>query len=242
MNQNGKSHSWVLPAVIVFLVIAGAMAAWNQVLLKELTGAGRETPQVTAPPVEIPPAQPDARPTGEVFRMARMDPSRTFEQSILYVGDKEIARFKSRNDEIYDVEGQIPDGRVEFVNETKQTYGEEHYYNGVRDGAYREYYSKGNIHKEIEYFHGRMMAYSEYFFDGQLRMEADYSDALLFGEDREVGVGRIYHRNGAIMYEWSLTNSAERGVKKAYNFKGELEQVWYYDHNGKLTESINYRK
>jgi len=180
--------------------------------------------------------------TGEVIRKEHLDPSREFSLNILFADGKEIARFKSVEDKIYDIEGKIPDGKVKFINEAKRFYGIENYKNNKRHGTYSEYYFEGKIHKRIEYFYGKKRTMKEYFIDGQVRMESDYTDALFFTNDFEAGRGRIYYRDGTIMYEWNLTNADPNRFKKSYNIKGELSEEKYFDEYGKITRLIEHRK
>ena len=65
---------------------------------------------------------------------------------------------------------------------------------------------------------------------------------IMFTDDIEVGDGKVYYRDGVLMYEWSLTNSNPIRYKISYNKKGELVETKYYDDKGDLIERINHRK
>ena len=176
------------------------------------------------------------------LRKERLDVSREYSQSVIYEDGVEIARFKTKNHKTYDAQGEIPGGNVKFVNESKGTYGIEQYRRGKRNGDYAEYYREGQIKKKAYYFNGKIMRVTEYYIDGTVRMEVDYTDNLMFTDDIEVGVGKVYYRDGVLMYEWSLTNSNPIRYKISYNKKGELVETKYYDDKGDLIERINHRK
>ena len=176
----------------------------------------------------------DSAPEGDVIRKSRFEPNRQFMENIFFVNDKEIARFKSVGEKIYDIEGRIPDGTVKFSDLSHNSYGEEHYIGGQRHGWLREYYENGQMKKEAYYEYGRKMRNNEYFIDGTLRMEENFEDAMRYVEIPETGSGKTYYRDGTLMYEWDLTNMTKNRVTKAYNIKGELVEVRHFDQNGKV--------
>ena len=175
---------------------------------------------------------------GTVTRKTRLDPNRDFSQSIVYLDGKEMARFKSREGDIYDLTGSIPNGEVSFANESKGTYGVENYYDNKLHGSYKEYYRNGNLREERQYFNGKARWLKEYYIDGQIRMEIDYEDALTLSDDSEAGRGKVYYRDGTLRYEWRLTNTEKNRYKKAYNIKGELTEAKYYDQYGNLLKIV----
>ncbi|MCB9747461.1 MAG: hypothetical protein H6755_03540 [Candidatus Omnitrophica bacterium] len=178
------------------------------------------------------------KPIGAVVRKTRFDPSRDFEENILFDEDIEIARFKSVEDKIYDLEGEIPDGKIKFFNESKNTYGEEEYWGGKRHGFYREYYGTGELKKETEYKYGQKWINKEYFIDGKMRLEEYLDDALFFANTKEVGVGKVYYRSGVLMYEWNITNKGKERYNKSYNIDGKVMSIKYFDENGQLIKEI----
>ena len=169
----------------------------------------------------------------EVIRKTHLDPSRKFSQSIVYADDQEVARFKaSGQGVVYDFEGDIPEGEVKFFNSTQKTYGKEKYRNNKRHGIAVTYFETGQLYRKAYYRRGRLLQQEEYYIDGTLRMEQDYEDARHYEDDNEVGIGKVYSRDGTIKYEWHLTRTDEIGFKKSYNSKGELILAIYYDTNG----------
>jgi len=174
-----------------------------------------------------------------VVRKMRLEPNRKFYESIFFAEGQEIARYKSEGEvfeTIYDLQGTIPDGKVDFVNESRGTYGQERYKDGKRHGMYEEFYREGGKRKEIVYYQGNVNEIREYFIDGQVRMRVDYYDAVEVPGEKEVGRGKIYFRDGSLMYEWNLTNTDENRYKKSYNIKGDLVEVKTYDRQGQLIQ------
>lgn len=233
--------------VIILFLVSGVIFTLNRWVVHQVDSlTDRPFPPAGPVPVvrhDAPPAAPRGHaylPRG-IYRKTRLDPNRAFEQNIIYVDGQEAARFKSAGDKIYDVEGAIPDGEADFVNESGKSRGKERYWNGRREGLYQEYHADGPLWKEILYRQGKVQTVREYFFDGQLRMEADYRDALFFSEDGETGEGKIYYRDGTLMYEWSLTNLKDQRYKKSYNVESELTEVKLYDPGGKLIKVTDYR-
>ena len=184
---------------------------------------------------EVSPASQDVN--QNVVRKAKLDPSRQYLLSFFYIDDQEIARIKSKDHVIYAMEGKIPDGPVHFTDETRQTYGEENFKDGKWEGWFREYYKDGQLAKEIFFKNGAMMTVKEYFFDGTLRMEADYSDALFATKEKNKGMGKIYYRDGSLMYEWCLTNLDDRKFNRSFNTEGKLVEENIFNGNGELVES-----
>ena len=200
---------------------------------KHLTSQSRPVDQVPSHVVQQPVYE-------NVVRKTWFDPNREFYESAFFAGDEEIAHFKSLGEDIYDVTGKIPDGKITFTNITESTYGDEHYRDGKRNGTYREYYKNEQLKREAYYFDGTLVTNKEYFFDGTLRMEQDFSDAMSITENREVGVGKIYYRNGKIMYEYHLTNKSQGGFNRSYDRNGVIVAENSFDQNGDLIRS--YKK
>jgi len=177
---------------------------------------------------------------GDILRRTRLDPNRQFSESIFFAGGSEIARFKNQLENIYDFTGEIPDGRVKFINESENTYGEEYYFNNKRNGLYKEFYKTGELRREAAYKDGRLITNKIYFIDGKLRQEEDFSDAMYITNNKEVGKGKIFFRNGTIMYEWSLTNKEKGGYNRSYNQNGELIEENLLNQSGKIIETKRF--
>ena len=234
-----KFRSLTLFAFVIIIFFIFLVNLW----VENQLGSGRKRSagiKINVNQEGIKPEGQEKRPR-EIVRKMRLDPSRKFTESVFFLDDRQIAGYKSMREEIFDIMGEIPDGKVSFINETRRTYGEEYYRNGQRHGMYREFFSDGNIKKEVEYSYGKVKNVKEYYIDGQVRMEVDLYDALIFrGKDEEAGAGKLYFRDGTLKYEWSLTNMNEHRYRKAYNIKGELIQLDYFDHNGHLKRTIKY--
>ncbi|MBZ0165542.1 MAG: hypothetical protein K8I00_01960, partial [Candidatus Omnitrophica bacterium] len=178
---------------------------------------------------------------GKVDRKILMNPNRTFAESRIYVDGELVCQFSSvGGDEIENLKGALPEGRAGFVNETKETYGEERFQKGQRHGRYVEYYSNGVVYRQAKFYQGKLVENEIFYFDGTPRRIEDFKDALRFVEDPEVGYGRIFYRNGRLMYEWKLTNLLKGGYKKSYNKDGALVEEKIYDNMGDLVEVINH--
>jgi antitoxin component YwqK of YwqJK toxin-antitoxin module len=173
----------------------------------------------------------------------RLDPNRKFYVARFFCEDQELLTCEISGDRVYDCSDIIPDGNVKFVNETDQTYGEQSYFNGVRDGQRREYYHTGQLKTETQYVMGSLEMTREYFIDGILKMEQDLTDALWFssGKDNiETGVGKVYYRDGTLMYEWHLTNQDQGGYKKSYNQDGQVVSLRRFNERGELVSSERF--
>jgi antitoxin component YwqK of YwqJK toxin-antitoxin module len=243
MIQLTDSQRKAMIAGAIVIAVAVVIFLLNRWIRGQVDSLMDQPAFVPAARQDIVPAAPRVRanlPEG-VYRKTRLDPGRAFEQNIIYIDGQEVARFKSSGDYIYDVKGAIPDGDAAFVNESRKSRGVERYWNGRREGLYQEYHADGPLWREILYRQGKAQTIKEYFFNGQLRMEVDYRDALFFSEDKESGEGKIYYRNGKLMYEWSLTNLKDQRYKKSYNVEGELTEVKLYDPGGKLVKVTDYR-
>lgn len=174
---------------------------------------------------------------GKVVRKILMNPNRTHSESRIYNDGELVAQFSSiRGDDVEKLKGKLPEGRIGFVNETKETYGEERWQKGKRHGEYIEYYSNGVIYRQAKFYKGRLMENEIFYFDGTPRRVEDFKDALRFVDDPEVGYGRIYYRDGKLMYEWKLTNLLKGGYKRSYNKEGRLVEEKIYDNMGDLVE------
>lgn len=179
--------------------------------------------------------------SSKVVRKMHLDPNRKYYENRVYAGEEQIAFFKSHEGEMFDFEGNIPNGKVHFKNSNDNTYGTEYFFENERHGLYEEYYENGILKKKAQYSNGEMVVHKQYYYDGSLRMEIDLSDAMVFSDDSEVGVGKIYYKSGILMYEWNMTNLGRDRFKKAYDIEGNLVEVRRYDEDGNELEVINYR-
>lgn len=210
-----------------------------------------ETPRY-APSVGVPPAPPRGiaetsaaserqgtsaryrRRGQKAARKDRLSPGRDYVESVFYLDEKEIGRQKIIDEKVMESDGEIPEGRVDFVNEFKGTQGVEYYVRGQKDGPSKAYFTGGQLNVEAYYRKGKLLWKKEYYNDGGIRIEINYEDARKDTDAKETGVGKVYYRDGTLKYEWHLTNSEKIGFKKSYNQDGELRAAFYFDENGQL--------
>jgi len=194
-------------------------------------------------PVVPPPEKksPKKKITGEMTALLHLDPNRIFYFARFFADGEEIAQCKITDHNVYDCTEEIPDGKVDFTNETKNTYGVERYRRGKRDGTRYEYYSSGQLKCESVYVQGTLQTHKEYYSDGILRMEQDFRDAMWVTDNPEAGAGKVYNRDGTLKYEWSLTNQGQGGYTKSYDSTGRLVAEKGFDKNGNIVKSESYR-
>lgn len=231
--------------IVVFCF--GALAA-----LKTINDRiGREVSVITetprrGSPAGIAPAAPPAvkqessvrrrKPGEKIVRKDRLSPGRDYVESVFYLNDTEVARQRIVNEKVVESSGEIPEGRVDFLDESKKTYGTEYYLEGKKSGPSRTYFADGRSNIEAYYQWGELLWKREYYNDGGIRLEVNYEDAREQSDNRETGVGRVYYRDGTIKYEWNLTNSEKIGFKRSYNPDGALRAAFYFDEHGQLVE------
>ena len=108
---------------------------------------GREVSVITETPrhgsaTSITPAAPGAigqkssvrrrKPGEKIVRKDRLSPGRDYIESIFYLNEEEIARQKIVNDKVAESSDEITEGRVDFFDESKKTYGIEYYVEGKK--------------------------------------------------------------------------------------------------------------
>lgn len=241
MRDQRLKGSAGLVAIIIIAMLVVFLAIANRWLKKE-TGEIVSIPTDTSIVESKPPRAQDKKPKilkgGEVIREARLSPDRKIEISVFYQGGVEIARYKYANGKVYDLIGEIPDGKVQFINKSNETYGVEFYRNGKRHGAAKVFYRDDQLKQELEYQYGKLLTNKEYYHDGIVRMEVDYSDARGASnkDDPEVGIGKVYTRHGTVKFEWFLVNSEPVGFKKSYDQNGVLMDEVYFDEYGQIIE------
>jgi len=160
-------------------------------------------------------------------------------ESVFFDGDKEVARVKQSPSGVISAEGEIPDGPVNFVDSYKKTHGEESYRSGKKHGYSRTFYENEKLKKESYYMNGQLLMEKEYYPDGKLRFEVDYSDARDGVGSNETGIGKLYHQNGALKYEWNFTRSSPEAFRKTYTQEGVLRFATYYDSANQLIKTEN---
>lgn len=225
-----------LTITLFSLVLFTAIAAMNHWLERLMQTRQQVKPRSASEADAALRASRRSRPD-QVTRHIFQDPSRKYFQSTIRKGSKEVARFKNSGEDIYDIVGEIPDGKISFFNDSLKTYGEEYFRKGRREGAYIEYFETGIPMLEAEYRAGDQLWLKEYYSDGTLRMEVDYQDALVMSKSVEKGKGRIYYRGGTLMYEWDLTNAAPELTTRAYNNQGELVEIRTFDERGEVIKT-----
>lgn len=176
----------------------------------------------------------------KMVHQSKFEPNRRFTFNKLYADDEKIASFKMKGDNIYDVEGFIPDSKVEFKNQETGEYGEEYFVNGRRDGSFRLYYATGELKEESKYFSGVVIVRKLYFRNGSLMSDEDFQDALYLinSPGKKAGVGRVYAQNGKLIHEWNITTSGVKRYEKAYNSQGILTNEIVYDEMGNVIDTV----
>ena len=243
MNNSNKQILTLLGILAAFIMLA----VFGQMVTKEIDKL------TEAPPPAIPFTQTadikkevasGASGTAPIsaLRVERRPPQEEYSESVILVDKKEVARFKTKDGEMFDVTGQIPGGKIKFVNEEEDTYGFEYYREGERDGEYTEYYNNDKLKTEATYRRGRLIYRTVYFRNGTLYMQEDYSSASrflglrLFKGLKEAGTGKIYQPDGSLRYEWSFLDDSEKNFNKTYDNKGNLLDAHYYNSQGDLLE------
>jgi antitoxin component YwqK of YwqJK toxin-antitoxin module len=171
--------------------------------------------------------------TGEVVRKNFLVPGMGFEESTFYIGDQEIAKEKIVNGKVEESSGEVPDGKVAFIDNYRNTHGEEYYLKGKKHGPQDTYVDK-NLASTSEYLFGKLVNYKEYYPNGTVRMEEDYTDELNFPNDptHETGAGKLFYPEGTLKYEWSFVKGNQVNYRKSYNRDGVLILEAYYDRDG----------
>lgn len=231
-----KNKSTVFFVLLMLIGLIAGIVRVNRWLQGQVNDIGEQPVKSSEIPKTLPPeVKKPQNLTGPVIRKTRLDPERTFEVSVFYRQGEEIARHKvTREGEIYDQEGKIPDGLIKFINESNETFGVEQYLNGVRNGPMRVKYKGGQLKEDVYYQGGDVITRKEFYMDGSIRMEEDYGDARESPDGTEKGVGKVYARDGVLKYEWHFTYSNPVGFRKSYNRKGELTDEIKYDINGQV--------
>src|SRR3990167_916421 len=150
---------------------------------------GREVSMITetprhGSPAGIAPAAPPAagqesrrKPGEKITRKDRLSPGRDYIESIFYLNEEETARQKIVNDKVVESSGEMPEGRVDFFDESKKTYGIEYYVEGKKSGPSQTYFADGRSNIEAYYQWGKLLWKREYYNDGGIRLEVNYEDA-----------------------------------------------------------------
>jgi len=199
--------------------------------------APESAPALTAAPVVA--SASDVRISGPVNRRNQVIPGDDYEESVFYVGDKEIARQKIMAGVVVQQTGTIPDGKITVEDDYKGSRGEEYYKDGKKFGTARLYYENGTLRQEMVYAEGKVITKREFFNTGAIHIEEDFRDALDIPNEREVGIGKVYFSDGrTIRYEWNLTKTNKRGFKRAYNEDGQLIAESYFDSRGKMISPV----
>lgn len=175
---------------------------------------------------------------GGIIRMTRLDDQGGENLvSDIFRGSDKIAEFKEFEDKIFDVKGEIPEGKVNFTNTVYNTYGEENYEKGQRQGLFKEYFKDNNqLKRKVKYYYGKQISVEEYYYDGVLRMEAQMQEAMWEEGEKSKGVGKLYYPDGKLRSEWDFTNTDLGGYVKSYDKDGVMESELKYDTEGNLIE------
>lgn len=234
----------IIYLVVVFIVMAILVNVWNRpepvetppapVQVTPRNKTVEAVPQAPAPQSSSPAEKlfSDA-PKGEVMKKSFVLRGTDRTENVFYKDGNEIARQRiSPKGEIQQT-GEIPDGRIKFVDEYNNTQGEENYINGKRFGESKTTYPDGKLKTEEKYQNDKLIYSKDYYRNGTLRTSYDYQDSRNM-EGKEVGVGKLYYPDGTLKYEWNLTRSEPTGFKKSYNTDGTIRAETYFDERGNV--------
>lgn len=215
------------------------------VVLDKQIADNLKSPQPSTVPTGATTAGEEARPnhlSPVALRIERKASGADFTESMILVNQEKVAQFTAKDDQVFDSDGEIPDGKIRFVNEEENTYGFEHYQDGQREGKYVEYYNTGRLKTEAAYHQGQLVQLKNYSYDGDLRLEADYkatywlSKMLPSSRNKYLGMGKLYRPDGSLKYEWSFVDDSDRNFTKTYNGNGEVAGIDYYNEQGELVD------
>jgi len=241
MNRNGNIGLVVLIFLVLIVIFITVIS--NR-LHEEVTKVEEpESPPATAPaPAAM--ATPKAKSSAQkITRKTIVVRGNDFLEHWFYKGDVVIAKQQVNDTGILNTEGEIPDGKISFVDTYKNTTGDEHYRKGVRDGNSTTYYADGKLKETAKYQDGKLVGKIEYYTSGSKRFEVDYSDSRDLGtNDVEVGTGKLYYDNGQMKFEWHLTRRDPVGFKKSYNQDGTLRHVVFIDEENNIIDTKEPQK
>jgi len=240
--KNYFNYKWIIPgAVVVYLGV---------LVLSHIINKQMDTALQTSPPVQATKLTdtvkkkvlvPTTTEEGIPLRTESKNPKHDFTESIILVEGEEVARFKTEDEKIFDAEGQIPDGKIKFVNTWKSIYGFEHFREGKREGPYVAYYQNGQIQSEAKYAEGQVLKRKTYYYSGELQMEENYANAqraVIFLRDKlkHVGRGKMYRLDGSLKEEWHVTDDTDQNYIRRYNSKGDVAKESFYTKEGELIQ------
>ena len=201
--------------------------------IPETIGSSTENPQSTEEPSAIEETGADSTAvTGELLHKIRLHPNRDSYIHIFYAGDKEIGGFSSKDDEISDESGKIPEGEIKFINESTEMHGVENLKEGKRHGPAQTFLASGELYLDETYKRGQLMTSKQYAKDGHLSMVINMEDARDEPINHENGTGKVFWSNGVLKYEWSITKSDRTAYKRSYNTEGGLISEEFFDSHG----------
>jgi len=106
----------------------------------------------------------------------------------------------------------------------------ENYEGGIKQGMSVSYYPTGQTAQELKWNNGiKDGAWKQYFDNGIIKLQAIFKNGKLHGDYR------VYHSNGKTYVEGQYNNGLMDGPWKYYDEKGELKIEAVYS-NGKLIE------
>lgn len=242
MADHQNKQLWII-AVLCLAALAAVKMTNDRIghEVRVITETARHDSSISVMPARLTAIKQESsarrrKPGEKIVRKDRLSPGRDYMESVFYLNDTEVARQKIVNEKVVESSGEIPEGRVDFLDESKKTYGTEYYLEGKKNGPSLTYFPDGRSNIEAYYQWGKLLWKREYYNDGGIRLEVNYEDAREQAGNKEAGVGRVYYRDGIIKYEWNLTNSEKIGFKKSYNRDGELRAAFYFDEYGQPAE------
>ena len=126
---------------------------------------------------------------------------------------------------------------------------EEHYYNGIKDGIFNEYYFNRNLAKSYRYKNNLEEGeYNEFLPDGTLSVKGNFKNGLkdglwesfredgsifsigIFKNDFQNGSWKFFHRSGNISSEGIFGNGFEIDQWIYYYDQGQLDEIGSYSY------------
>ncbi len=166
--------------------------------------------------------KPINQPQGEVLKRIHHLPGGNEVEYFFSINSQKIAYQKMIDGKIIESEGEIPDGIVKFIDHYENVTGEETYKNGKRQGIARTYDNSNLLLRESVYNAGKLVSSKEFYPTGEIRLIANYTNAKQGVNLKEIGVGKIFYRDGSLKYEWRFTNDQTQGTRKAYGKDGQI--------------------
>ena len=108
----------------------------------------------------------------------------------------------------------------------------------IEDGAFRKYWTNGNIRYEWGYKNGKRVDGKSrgWYENGQLKQVTNWKNG------KEAGLHTQYYENGVKHKEYTYTNGTQNGMKRNWYRNGQIEEEVYLTGSKKDGKYINWYK